>query len=932
MAGAFRGPLVTSLALRLESRHNLRRMISTDVKFEVLAGRAAELAFLRERVTKAAGGEGSVTLILGEAGLGKSRLVAELQKSAGHEIPRLLVAECLEHARVPLQPFLAIVAATRADLLSLADSCAEISDVILQRLHATSAHSLPHIVAIEDVQWADDMTLQTIEYLGCHVESLPLCLLITCRSDVMRDDPRIGAALSALQRRGARAVYLEPLSEIDTRFLLNSLLRQNHGLSTVEIDHIQDLSGGNPLYLQELIRDAIDQRQTGAAVVADRVPSSLKVGVLERLRGLASSTRQTLLEAAVLGVEFDLQLLSLLCGHGFTGAVDALQQAVEAKFLTEISSDGRYRFRHPLIRQALYSELTTPAAIALHQRAAQALEHRVGSRHRLAELAYHASAASNAKTAFRYNEAAGDAAMLSYSYRDAIRFFRATVRFAPRSQSRLGEVNGKLAYALYCDGRLDEAKTYFRAAIDGHVHAKSFKPAFWLIDLLYSVYWHDGDAIGGLEFAAMIVRIAEHNGDRDVKDSLLIRTASYLNVLDMPCQAEELLGRIGQTESNLGVSSRIRLHELRAIALVGTGCFSEAIREFELALDISQANQVYLETTKVTGNFATCYRLMGDLDGAERLARYALRCAEAQHLGLVHQCCRTIELAEILFLKGRLQEAAELSFPALANGIVLNGMQIKAASVIIPIALAMMREDLLSYFDEDSIVAQAFATRMISHIASMTDAIVPLYLHRGRSEDAQVLLHRAMTCAAAPDPFALDMLVRVGKHGVTSDVPKARELLLQICARRPQLIGKAYVAYFDAVVARRERSWERHKRLAATAAASFAELGIPMFQADALELGGRQRDALTIYRRIGAAGHAARLEQMFSDRGHRGGRLTRRQQQIGKLIAAGASNRDVAGRLHISEKTLANHLTGIYRRLNIDSRGALVEYLTRYPT
>jgi ATP/maltotriose-dependent transcriptional regulator MalT len=907
-------------------------MISTQIRFQPFVGRDSELAFLSDHLSKAAAGQGSVILVLGPAGIGKTRLVREFQKTVG-DAGRFAFGACLDYARGALAPFFQLLSSPSSanddPEANPQDSSLEPSrtprvfDSLLNRLAAHSQVTVPFIAVIEDLHWADDATLCMLEYLIERIHGLPICILVTCRNEATRDNHRVACTLSNLMRGGAEALYLEALNGGDVRFLTRVALRNIDGFPTELRSRIEDLAEGNPLYLEELLREAYDRIATDRPY-REHIPHSLEATTLERFDRLPDSVAEILANAAVLGDEFDTELLSAVCRHNRAYTIGALQAAVDANFILEVDAN-QYRFPHALIRETIYSRLTRASALAVHARAAEELEALCNASERLAERAYHWSAASNASMALRYNEAAGNEAMALGTYRDAARFFKRALDFSGSDTLLRASLNEKIAKALYGDGAMDEAKEYFKCSIEGFVSLEMLRAAAPLIELVYNVYHYDGDIEGGLALNTRVLELVNSVKEQAVAEELLIGMASFLSNQGMIAEFDVILRRVATTKRSLSPRFQIQLHQLRAVAQTREGRVHAAVFELKAALELARATQSYSLIAEILCNLGGCYEVIGDLVNAECVMLEALDLSEVRVMARIERCHYATCLAEVLYSRGKLLDAERVTQRAVAMGVECEAAMVGFASMGIRIALATGQERLLARYADESTIALAFTSRKSFDIAHIADAFAKLYMHRGQPREAAALLKKAVSSVNASQ-FALDMLLTVAKFGDAEDLPTARKLLFDICARRPEALGKTYTAHFEAIVARCDLNWSARRRFAAISAAGFKDLGIPMLYGEALELAGRQKEALSVYKQMGAEGEVHRLERLFSDRGHRGGVLTRRQLQIGKLIVAVGSNREVAQRLEISEKTLENHITSIYRRLGVASRDALVAY------
>jgi DNA-binding CsgD family transcriptional regulator len=168
-------------------------------------------------------------------------------------------------------------------------------------------------------------------------------------------------------------------------------------------------------------------------------------------------------------------------------------------------------------------------------------------------------------------------------------------------------------------------------------------------------------------------------------------------------------------------------------------------------------------------------------------------------------------------------------------------------------------------------------------------------------------------------------LVQMALYTERQYYERARAILEKAAATPRHVVAAAHLALFEAIVARRERRRTEMKTRAKQAAMAFARIGWPYCQAMACEVAGRQREALALYLSIGDHRDHGRLESIVQSR-RRGNRalLTLRESEVVRLVAAGKSNREVAGSLAISERTVEHHLESIFGKLGIRSRGQLI--------
>jgi tetratricopeptide (TPR) repeat protein/transcriptional regulator with XRE-family HTH domain len=351
-----------------------------------LIGRAGELAMLTALMAEVAAGQGNSVLIDGEPGIGKSALVrAALAQAdarcaafwgAGDELGQALpLLPLLEGLRVREQP-----TDPRRDMIvrlmrgeAGADRGMDVSAALAEQLLALISEqcaAAPTILVIDDLQWADQASLTLWGRLARSVRQMPLLLVGMMRPVPRRKD------LLALRRTGgdARQLRLTGLDEAAVAELVTSLVGAK---PDEKLLRLADGATGNPLYVIELFAalarsSSVTVTTGGAAVlVGGTVPGSLAVAIADRLGFVSGPVREVLRAAALLGIDFAMPDLAVVLGRCVADLVPAVDEACAAGVLAE--SDIGLRFRHPLIRAALYEEIPVTVRAAWHRDAGRAL-------------------------------------------------------------------------------------------------------------------------------------------------------------------------------------------------------------------------------------------------------------------------------------------------------------------------------------------------------------------------------------------------------------------------------------------------------------------------------------------------------------------------------------------------------------------------------
>ncbi|MEU1371231.1 AAA family ATPase [Streptomyces sp. NPDC005803] len=336
-----------------------------------LRGREAELAELEALIASVARtGSGALALVRGEPGIGKTTLLAEAvshARAAGFSVG-VGKADELHHI-VPLSSLAACVLDGDQPLLS-GDAFADLARNHDQRIWLVErlaeaiearAGSVPVLISLDDVQWADPLSRFALQRLPARLRTSPVLWMLTARREPTGPADEIAAA--AAGELPTVTVSLGPLSGAAIAQLAGDAL----GAAADErVRDLLDGAGGNPFLAVEMLAGL------RAAETPDHlVPPGLVVGVRGRLRSLKPDTLRFLQMGAVLGRSFAFHDAAALCGRPTTSLIAELEEAVRAGLLDD---DGEHLvFRHDLLRQAVYADILPSARKALHREAARSL-------------------------------------------------------------------------------------------------------------------------------------------------------------------------------------------------------------------------------------------------------------------------------------------------------------------------------------------------------------------------------------------------------------------------------------------------------------------------------------------------------------------------------------------------------------------------------
>ena len=366
----------------------------------VVVGREAEIARIKGALDDAVGGRGGLLIVVGEPGIGKSRLTREaegLARSAGMRVLRGRAAPTA--APIPFRPIAeALQTAFRRDGLpddpdlepyrpalhgivpewGSATAAGEIAPLLLleavvRLLRSLAVGSSGLLLVLEDLQWADVDTLAVVDYLADNLDGEAVLTLATMRdeSGVATD---LAEALAA--RRASLRLRLARLSSAETADMARHCLGEAE-LAPELLDPLAERTEGVPFVIEEMLTSYVASGSEGSIAVT--LPHTFRALVRGRLDTVDERTRRVLFAAAVVGRRFEPSLLSALTDSRREEVLDSLRVALDAKLVTASVEGGfelPFGFRHALVREALLAELLPPELAELSARAAKVVEER----------------------------------------------------------------------------------------------------------------------------------------------------------------------------------------------------------------------------------------------------------------------------------------------------------------------------------------------------------------------------------------------------------------------------------------------------------------------------------------------------------------------------------------------------------------------------
>lgn len=449
---------------------------------EPIVGRQAAAARLHETFARARTGERCVALVTGEAGIGKTRLLAEFAHAVQRAGAIVLYGRCEEEPATPYQPFAeALAPLALPDVL--ADGSGELAagrpgepatdpasfragrfDAVAGWLEELAARQ-PLVLALDDLHWADRPTLLLMRHLATRPQRVPLLLLGSARDVELRPGHPLTEALAEIRRdRPVVRVALHGLDDAAVAGVVEALTGARPGPAATHA--LRERTGGNPFFVRELAQHG----GHGGHGRDASLPDAVRDVVAARAGRLPQPARRLLELAAVTGSEFDAGLVQAGTGEPEETVLDALDDALRAGLLMELAEAGRLAFAHAIVRDALIGQLSAARRAYLHRRIAELLVERAASAPEqwLAPLAHHALAGAQAdpEPALTYALDAARQAVERLAWEDAVELLERAEGLARRAAApgRLAEVLVTLGDARLRAGETDRARIAFDEA------------------------------------------------------------------------------------------------------------------------------------------------------------------------------------------------------------------------------------------------------------------------------------------------------------------------------------------------------------------------------------------------------------------------------------------------------------------------------------
>lgn len=846
-----------------------------------LVERAAALESLDAALRAAAVGRGSVVVVAGEPGIGKTALVTRFA-DRHRDDSRVLIGLCDDLGTPrPLGPFRDLaehLSPASAEVLRREPAPgSSVHRVLLEELRAGPA---PTVLVVEDVHWADQATIDAITVLGRRVAEVPVLLLLTLRSGDVDPGHPLWSALDALQRTSTVTLELAPLSREAVVTLAGA-----------DADRIYELTNGNPFFVTELL-----------AAGDGPPPPSLANAVLSRVARLPDRPRQLLELVSMVPSRMPARLLDVL-------EPDWAPAAEPAERRQLLTSDPQHvRFHHELTRAAVRSSVPPGRRRQLHRRILEALQV-VGAEP--AELVHHAEAAGVPDIVCEHAWPAARQARALESHREALSHLRRAADFADAlalpQQVRLWE---DLAETAHLVGHADEAIRAADRAITLAEESGDEDAAGRCTRLRSQLHWFAGNGESAWRDVCAALRRLMPDGSSAELARCYVACAELAMLAS---RAEDALRWGARALELAGDEGAVLCRALAAVGATRMQLDPEDTGMLDVALDTARATGEHQHEVLTNTALVFCSLLWVRPDEALVHLEHGLEYAREHEVDTMVGYLDAVR-GWMLLRRGDGEQAAQLA------RTTLDRAASPVSTVAGLVARTVLAERAVRRGDDD-------ADALLSAVASAADRTGEV---KRIGPVLELQVERALTCG---DPLPVGRFEQVA--GIVGAQPLRRGAAGARVAGWAAVCGVPHA--FEGIApaphaAMMQGNWQ-------AAADAFRGVGWEHDRALLLSLADSEEalaEAIDIARKLGARPLEQRISRRMRDAGMpvpRGplpstrtnpSHLTDRQVEVLALVREGRSNADIAARLHVSPRTVEHHVAGIFTKLGVSTRAEAV--------
>jgi DNA-binding CsgD family transcriptional regulator/tetratricopeptide (TPR) repeat protein len=849
-----------------------------------LVERAEFLALLQAKFSMVADGEGHCVFVSGESGIGKTSLVKAFckEQGAGCKIYRG-ACDALFTPR-PLAPLYDIIWQLNSELWPKGHIIEERSAFFAEFFHEFSKQKGKTLIVFEDIHWADDATFDFIKFFSRRITQLGCLFILTYRDDHITSDHPLRNVLGQLPPDSFTRMQLNPLSR--------EAVEKLAGAKGYSGEDVYGITGGNPFYVNEILSS-----------YSLGVPDNVKDSIISAYNRQEGRTKEIWELLSVVPNSFEVKYL-----EKFEPLyASALERCLESRIL--LLKDGYIFFKHELFRRTIEASLSPLKRISLNKRILELFKDGFEQNEQLERIIHHAKNANDHEVVVYYAPSAARHAASVGAHTEARKLFLTAIEYYQGTDNELLiQFYESYAYECYLTNQVKEAIIYSTKALKIWKAKNNNEKIGNCMRFLSRLWWLDGNRKNAEKFGGQSIEVLSDQPPSPAKAMAYSNMSQIKMLFDQSAEAL-VWGEIAiSVATKLGDAATLS-HALNNVGSVYMHMQSSEEKGIDLlqqSLSIALKNSFHEHAARAYSNLGSNALKLKKYAFAEQTLDEGIRYCEQRDL----DSSRSIKLSlkSLLNLEtGNWKKAYDIADTLLKNENHLPAVTIVLLNVVSTIKMRRGDADALPFMLEAT--KKAFDTTELQRIVPSLIALLEYEWLTGKVVIRDDDLH-TIKGLIEQSIYSLD------KNELVFWLKKARQQHLSL--------NKIYDGYDISTVKKAQK-----------AAALWEKIGCPYRQALALFEGTDEdkRKAISIVHELGADAVYEKMKMQMRNSGIRNiprgmrkttlsnpAQLTSREIDVLHLLKGGLQNKEIAGKLFISGKTVDHHISSILFKLDVNSR------------
>ena len=858
-----------------------------------LVERSEFLAMLQQKFSMVSDSEGHCVFVSGESGIGKTSLVKAFCKEQRGACKIYQGACDALFTPRPLAPLYDIIWQLNSELWPKGQVVEERSALFAQVFHELSKEKRKTLLVFEDIHWADDATFDFIKFFGRRITQLSCLFILTYRDDHIASDHPLRNVLGQMPPDSFTRMQLNPLSKEAVEKLASE-----KGYSG---EDVYDITGGNPFYVNEILSS-----------YSLGVPDNVKDSIISAYNRQEGRTKEIWDLLSVIPTSFEVKYLEKFQPLYAT----TLERCLESRIL--LIKDGHIFFKHELFRRTIEASLSPLKRITLNKKILELFKDQFEENEQLERIIHHAKNASDHETVVCYAPLAARHAAGVGAHTEARKLFLTAIEYYDGADNELlVQLYESYAYECYLTNQVKEAIIYSTKALKMWKSKSDTEKIGNCMRFLSRLWWLDGNRSNAEKFGEQAIEVLRNRAASPEK-AMAYSNMSQLKMLFDQSTEALAWGEIAiSVATELGDAATLS-HALNNVGSVYMNVQSseeKGIDLLEQSLSIALKNSFHEHAARAYSNLGSNALKLKKYAFAEQTLDEGIKYCEQRDL----DSSRSIKLSlkSLLFLEtGNWKKAYDIADTLLKNENHLSAFTIVLLNVVSTIKMRRGDEDALPFMLEG--MKKAFDTTELQRIIPSLTALLEYEWLTGKVVIKDNDLHTIKGLVE-------QSIYTIDKNEFVFWLQKARQQHL--------LLNKIYDGFDISTV-----------RKAQKAAATWEKIGCPYRQALTLFEGtdADKRKAISIVHELGADAVYEKMKMQMRYLGIRNiprglrkttrsnpAQLTSREIEVLHLLKEGLQNKEIAGKLFISGKTVDHHISSILFKLNVNSRTKAVTEAVR---